>query len=161
MNAKIILIALLSTILAGCATSKKTKHLDQGRTQGFHAPFEWTWNAAIDAVLDNQLTLLTTNLSAGTGLISAQHRPNTYLLPQNVTIWIKSQPAGETEVRIVSKSQGPRYWSRNWEAPLRPAIANPLGPPTAPPLVAASTAAPPTTPPPSTTVAPASPKPVD
>ena len=55
---------ILALAIGGCATSRQVAQKEsKAKKQIFVAPFEQTWQAAVDAVYANKLSVLTTNLN--------------------------------------------------------------------------------------------------
>src|SRR5882762_8082971 len=89
----------LGTLFSGCATSRHAEHRQgRGMQQPFKVSFERAWEASIDAVYANGLTILRTNLSREGGVISAERVLNLRSPGENVMIRLTPLFTNETVV---------------------------------------------------------------
>jgi hypothetical protein len=102
-------------IVTGCATQKQVAE-SQGRgiTQTYGASFDPVWRAAVDAVQQNGLEVITADRTSG--YISARRTVRVHTFGENVGVWVRESAPANTLVEVVSRQAGPPVaWLKNWE----------------------------------------------
>jgi hypothetical protein len=114
---KILSVLTLVGVLlaAGCATQKRVSELQgRGTTQIYGASFEPVWRAAVDAVQQDGLEVITADRTSG--YISARRTVRAHTFGENVGVWIRETAPANTQVEVVSRQVGPPVaWLKNWE----------------------------------------------
>src|SRR5260221_3137946 len=114
----------LAILLSGCATSRHAEQRQgRGMQQPFRVPFERAWEASIDAVYANGLTILRTNLNREGGVISAERVLNLRSPGENVTIRLTPLFTNETVLAVRNEPKVPMLRIKNWESPLLASLA--------------------------------------
>ena len=110
------ILSLVGVVIAtGCATQRQVAESQgRGTTQTYGASFDPVWRAAVDAVQQNGLEVITADRT--TGYISARRTVRVHTFGENVGVWVRESAPANTLVEVVSRQAGPPVaWLKNWE----------------------------------------------
>ena len=115
-------LALILSV-TGCATQRQVANMQgHGSKQTFTASFDPTWRAAVDAVQQNGLSIVSVDRTRG--FIGARRTVRPHTLGENVGVWVSPISPTETAVEVVSRQAGPPVlWLKNWEHELLTSVA--------------------------------------
>ena len=121
------LITLAIVFMAGCTTLADTQEArGSGTTLTFDRSYEPVWMAAVDAVNDTTLDVVSEDKEAGQ--ILAQKEITAFSYGENVAVFVsQSEDDSSTDVEVVSrKAMATNVFAKNWEKDILARISEKL-----------------------------------